>query len=149
MAFNIHWLKSLHSILCGILAKMFCTERVEIPIDPNSSSPRPWTIKPLTFTTKCSLLFSWWFKNIWPHNGMIFIITMMSKWARWRFKSPASRLFTQPFIRAQINENIKAPRHWPLCWEFTGDQLIPRTNGQLHGKCFHWMTSTCSHNSSH
>ena len=27
-------------------------------------------------------------------------------------------------------ENIKAPRHWPLCWEFTGDRWIPRTNGQ-------------------
>ena len=26
-------------------------------------------------------------------------------------KSPASRLFTQPFIQAQIKENIKAPRH--------------------------------------
>ena len=25
-----------------------------------------------------------------------------------------SRLFTQPFIQAQIKENIKAPRHWPL-----------------------------------
>ena len=24
-------------------------------------------------------------------------------------------VFTQPFIRAQIKENIKAPRHWPLC----------------------------------
>ena len=24
------------------------------------------------------------------------------------------RLLTQPFIRAQIKENIKAPRHWPL-----------------------------------
>ena len=22
------------------------------------------------------------------------------------------------FIRAQIKENIKAPRHWPLCGEF-------------------------------
>ena len=41
--------------------------------------------------------------------------------ARWRLKSPASRLFTQPFIKAQIKENIKAPRHWPLCGEFTGD----------------------------
>ena len=30
-------------------------------------------------------------------------------------KSPASRLFTQPFIQAQIKENIKALRHWPLC----------------------------------
>ena len=35
-------------------------------------------------------------------------------------KSPASRWFTQPFIQ-QITENIKAPRHWPLCWEFTGE----------------------------
>ena len=29
--------------------------------------------------------------------------------------SPASRLFTELFIQAQIKENIKAPRHWPLC----------------------------------
>ena len=40
------------------------------------------------------------------------------------------RLFTQSFIRTQIKENIKAPRHWPLCGEFTGDRWIPRTNGQ-------------------
>ena len=26
-----------------------------------------------------------------------------------------SRLFIQPFIQTQIKENIKAPRHWPLC----------------------------------
>ena len=30
-------------------------------------------------------------------------------------------------IRALIKENIKAPRHWPLCGEFTGDRWIPRT----------------------
>ena len=41
-------------------------------------------------------------------------------------KSPASPLFTQPFIQAQTKENTKVPRHWPLCGEFTGD----RTNGQ-------------------
>ena len=44
-----------------------------------------------------------------------------SYWAWLRLKSPASPLFIQPFIRAQIKENIKAPRHWPLCGEFTGD----------------------------
>ena len=27
---------------------------------------------------------------------------------------PVSRLFTLPFVQAQIKENIKAPRHWPL-----------------------------------
>ena len=29
------------------------------------------------------------------------------------------------FIRAQIKENIKAPRHWPLCGEFTGPGDFP------------------------
>ena len=42
-----------------------------------------------------------------------------------RPKSPASRLFTQPFIQAEIKENIKAPRHWPLCGEFTGTGEFP------------------------
>ena len=55
----------------------------------------------------------------------------------------ASRLFTQQFIRAQIEGNIKVPRHWPLCGEFTGDRWIPRTNGQQRRKCFHLMTSSC------
>ena len=27
-------------------------------------------------------------------------------------------------MRAQIKESIKAPRHWPLCGEFTGDRWI-------------------------
>ena len=57
-------------------------------------------------------------------------IKMTSQWARWRLKSPASRLFTQPFIQTQIKENIKAPRHWPLCGEFTGHRGIPRIKDQ-------------------
>ena len=52
------------------------------------------------------------------------------------------RLLTQPFIQTQIKENIKAPRHWPLCGEFTGDRWILGTNGQWRGKCFHLMTSS-------
>ena len=65
-------------------------------------------------------------------NGghFVSVVTMTSSWARWRLKSPASRLFTQPFIQTQIKEYIKAPRHWPLCREFTGDRWIPRTKGQ-------------------
>ena len=39
-------------------------------------------------------------------------------------------IVSQPFIQAQIKENIKALRHWPLCEEFTGDRWIPRTKGQ-------------------
>ena len=53
------------------------------------------------------------------------VITLTSQWPRWRLKSPASRLFTQPFIPTQIKENIKAPRHWPLCGEFTGTGEFP------------------------
>ena len=36
-----------------------------------------------------------------------------------RLKWLASRLFTQPFIQAQIPENTKAPCHWPLWGEFS------------------------------
>ena len=32
-------------------------------------------------------------------------------------------------IQAQVKENIKAPRHWPMCEEFTGDRWIPLTKG--------------------
>ena len=80
-----------------------------------------------------------------PHLDSQYTITVTSQWARWRLKSPASSLFTQLFIQAQIKENIKAPRHWPLCGEFTGDRWIPRTNGQKRGKCFHLMTSSWLH----
>ena len=56
--------------------------------------------------------------------------------------SQITSLTTEPFIQTHINDNIKAPRQWPLCGEFTGDRWIPRTNGQWRGKCFHWMTSS-------
>ena len=53
------------------------------------------------------------------------LLTLTSWWPRWHLKSPASRLFTQPFIQTQIKENIKAPCHWPLCGEFTGTGEFP------------------------
>ena len=34
-------------------------------------------------------------------------------------------VFTQSFIQTQMKENIKAPRHWPLCGEFTGTGEFP------------------------
>ena len=33
-------------------------------------------------------------------------------------------------FKTQIKENIKAPRHWPLWGELTGDRWIPRTKDQ-------------------
>ena len=78
---------------------------------------------PITTSTSMRLLESGAsLKNVYPKS-----ITMTSLWAPWRLKSLASRLFIQPFIQVQIKENIAAPRHWPLCGEFTID---PRTNGQ-------------------
>ena len=41
------------------------------------------------------------------------------------YQITSPRLFTQPFIQTQIGENIKAPRHWPLCVEFTGTGEFP------------------------
>ena len=37
-------------------------------------------------------------------SAVITFITVTSKWAWWRLKSPATRLFTQPFIQAKINK---------------------------------------------
>ena len=54
----------------------------------------------------------------------------------WRLKSPASRLSAQTFVQTQIKKSIKAPRHWPLGGEFTGNRWIPLTTVQLRGKKF-------------
>ena len=40
--------------------------------------------------------------------------------------------------KAQIKENIKAPRYWPLWGEFTGDRWILRTKDQYAENVFIW-----------
>ena len=65
----------------------------------------------------------------WRGVLMFSLICARMNGSRWRPKSRASRLFTQPFIQAQIKENTKAPRDCPLCGEFTSDRWIPNTNG--------------------
>ena len=57
------------------------------------------------------------------HNSDVIMGTMASQ-------ITSLSIVTQPFSQAQIKENIKAPRHWPLCGKFTGDRWIPRTKGQ-------------------
>ena len=52
---------------------------------------------------------------------------MTSLWARWRLKSSAFRLFTQPFVQAQIKENIRAPRHWPVWGDVNSPHKWPVT----------------------
>ena len=41
-------------------------------------------------------------------------------------------------FKAQIKENVKAPRHWLLWWEFTGDRWIPR-KGPVTRKMFQFF----------
>ena len=43
-------------------------------------------------------------------------------------------VYSTVYSKVQIKENIKAPRHWPLWWEFTGN--IPRTKGPVTRKTF-------------
>ena len=86
-----------------------------------------WSISgPFSFLIYINYLYDMSVHAICP----FYYITMTSQWVRWRLKSPASPLFTQPFIGAQIKESIKDPRYWPLCGEFTGDRWTPSTNGQ-------------------
>ena len=52
---------------------------------------------------------------------LLLFITVILQWARWRLKSPALRRFAQPFVQAQIKENVKTPRHWPFWGECTSE----------------------------
>ena len=71
----------------------------------------------------------------WLQTSDIFFYVMLHHYSQVTmnamvFQTPASRLYTHGVIQAQIKENIKVPRHWPLWGEFTGDRWIPRTKGQ-------------------
>ena len=84
------------------------------------------------------------------------MFTPVSEWRRvisalrWRHNErdsvshhqPHGCLFTQRFIVAQIKENIKGPRYWLLCGEFTGTGEFPAQKASYAEKCFHLMTSS-------
>ena len=57
------------------------------------------------------------------HNNDVIMDTMASQ-------ITSLAIFTQPFIQAEIKENIKSLRHCPLCGKFTGDWWIRHSNGQ-------------------
>ena len=77
----------------------------------------------------------WLYSNInTPRHGDVYrlkgtqaplvgVIRMMPKWARWRLKSPASRLFTQPFIQGADQRKhqssaslafVRGIHRWPM-----------------------------------
>ena len=51
-------------------------------------------------------------------------------------------VYATVYSRRRSKKDITAPRHWPLCREFTSNRWNPRTKGQWRGKCFHLMTSS-------
>ena len=59
----------------------------------------------------------------------------------WRHNHrPLYLLFAQLFVQAQINENIEAPRFWPLWGESTGDRwpfddIIMNNGNILYFRC--------------
>ena len=55
--------------------------------------------------------------------------SMGSSTLQWRLKSPAARLFTQPFIHAQIKVNIKMPVTRKM---FPFDNVIMKHLGIYH-----------------
>ena len=92
--------------------------------------------------------FHWhWSHRKWISNHKIYwYITLRSQWASWRLKSPASRLFAQPFVQAHIKENIKVPRHWPLWGESTGHPSQGTSNVEKDLMTSSWGSTKLSHN---
>ena len=62
---------------------------------------------------------------------------------RWRLKSPASRLFTQIVYSDADQRKHQSSASLAFVWGIHRDRWIPRTKGQLRGKCFHLVTSSC------
>ena len=61
----------------------------------------PVCILPVMYVTYCA-----------RYLNICYFRAVTSWWVRWRLKSPTSRLFAQPFVEAQIKENIKVPPDW-------------------------------------
>ena len=60
--------------------------------------------------------------------SMMLLITVTSSWPRWCSNHRCGDC--NCFGQAQIKEDMKALRQWPLLGEFTGDRRISRTKGQ-------------------
>ena len=84
--------------------------------------------------SSCLMTFQYWLKRshtlqlnipvLWHYNDVIMSVSN---------HQPHDCVLNCLF-KAQIKENINAPRHWPLWGEFTGDRWIARTKVQWRGK---------------
>ena len=92
---------------------------------------------------KCSA--SWTLLLVCKVTSYTLYLTVTSWWARWHLKSPASRVFSHPFIQAQIKENINAPRHWPLCGESPHERPVTRKMFPFDDVIMWWIVRLTGH----
>ena len=86
----------------------FCPNEIEISLNQGkawlvnigyqSSHLNPQIDEHTTLCCSSSLVITYAHKTQGWYGKLMYIITVTSQWGRRRFKSPASRLFTQPFI---------------------------------------------------
>ena len=95
------------------------------------------TVKPLKFGNGyvISSQFYWVCVHL-SKLGLSMVYILSSQWRHYGHHGVSNHQPRECLLnclirrRSKIKENTKAPRHWPLCGEFTGDRWIPRTNGQ-------------------
>ena len=82
----------MHTVLLWkCVTKMRSDDSNDTPLEYTEHSfPQVWIF-----------ILSFWTRVICNH------ITVTSQWARWRFKSPALRLFTQPLFRRRLKKTSK------------------------------------------
>ena len=70
-------------------------------------------------------------KSVILHNGDVIMSTMASQ-------ITSLTIVHSTVYSAQIKENIKAPRHWPMCGELTGDWWLVNSphKGPVTGNMF-------------
>ena len=96
------------------------------------------------YAVGCNIMLIWTvlyemtgFWSTLPNTAIFDSVHLITIWVvalQWRYNEhvgvsnhqPRDCLLTRLF-KAQIKENIKAPRQWPLCGEFTGDRWILHT----------------------
>ena len=130
---------SLHSRCC------LRDESLELNTGIKSSVSTP---KILANVTLLLVRFKWTKNVCWKTFSCHGIIKLPIKWRHIEHDGvsnhqPDDCLLNRLF-NAQIKENITAPRHWPLCGEFTGDRGIPRKKGPVTLHFFYLMTSPCT-----
>ena len=94
---NVGWISN-STFRCGCFVQLM---RINLKTSPKSLIPPKYRLNSWSSATIV------WQTIVSSHYSDVLMGTIASQ--------ITSQLFTQPFIQTQIKENIKAPRHWPLC----------------------------------